>query len=82
MDLYKINGSLEEKLQKIQDEKDEHERIRSEYAAHDLFLRCMHSNGISYDIIKRRLPIINSEVSKILANIVDFEIFLKAKITS
>ena len=77
MDLYKVNGSLEEKLQKIQDEKDEHETIRTEYAAHDLFLRCMHPNGISYDIIKRRLPIINNEVSKILANIVDFEIFFE-----
>ena len=34
----------------------------------------MHPNGISYDIIKKRLPIINDEVSKVLANIVDFEI--------
>ena len=37
----------------------------------------MHSNGISYDIIKKRLPLINSEVSKVLANIVDFEIFFE-----
>jgi DNA repair exonuclease SbcCD ATPase subunit len=37
-------------------------------------MRCMHPNGISYDIIKRRLPLINNEISKILTNIVDFEI--------
>ena len=37
----------------------------------------MHSNGISYDIIKKRLPIINNEISKILTNIVDFEIFFE-----
>tara|TARA_B100001123_G_C14644217_1_gene763025 strand:- start:147 stop:596 length:450 start_codon:yes stop_codon:yes gene_type:complete len=35
----------------------------------------MHSNGISYDIIKRKLPVINEEVSKVLANVVDFEVF-------
>tara|TARA_R100000458_G_C8101350_1_gene127901 strand:- start:110 stop:562 length:453 start_codon:yes stop_codon:yes gene_type:complete len=37
----------------------------------------MHSNGISYDIIKRQLPIINEEISKILANIVEFEVFFE-----
>ena len=37
----------------------------------------MHSNGISYDIIKRKLPIINNEIAKVLANIVDFEIFFE-----
>ena len=40
-----------------------------------MFMRCMHPNGISYNIIKDKLPIINEEISKILANIVDFEVF-------
>lgn len=37
----------------------------------------MHPNGISYDIIKKKLPIINDEIAKNLANIVDFEIFFE-----
>ena len=40
-------------------------------------MRCMHPNGIAYDIIKRSLPTINSEISKILANIVDFQIYFE-----
>ena len=40
-------------------------------------MRCMHPNGISYDIIKKKLPIINDEIAKNLANIVDFEIFFE-----
>jgi len=48
--------------------------MQQDYAASDLFMRCMHSNGISYDIIKKRLPLLNEEISKILTNIVDFEI--------
>jgi DNA repair exonuclease SbcCD ATPase subunit len=37
----------------------------------------MHSSGISYDIIKRKLPAINEEIAKVLANIVDFEVFFE-----
>ena len=37
-------------------------------------MTCMHSNGISYDIIKKKLPVINEEISKILASIVDFQV--------
>ena len=40
-------------------------------------MRCMHTSGISYDIIKERLPIINQEVAKILTNIVEFEVFFE-----
>ena len=37
----------------------------------------MHSNGIAYDVIKKRLPAINEEFAKVLSNIVDFEIFFE-----
>jgi DNA repair exonuclease SbcCD ATPase subunit len=67
-------GSLEQKVQSLHDKKQELHDIREEYASYDLFMRCTHSNGIAYDIIKKRLPIINSEVAKVLANIVDFDI--------
>ena len=74
LELYKLNGSLEQQLNKIQSELEEFESLQEQYSAHDLFMRCMHANGISYDIIKKRLPLINDEVSKIITNIVEFEI--------
>ena len=38
----------------------------------------MHApNGIAYDVIKKKLPVINEEIAKILANIVDFEVFFE-----
>ena len=40
-------------------------------------MTCYHPNGVSYEIIKERLPIINQEIAKILTNIVEFEIFIK-----
>ena len=67
-------GSMEQKVEDLKEKKLELDEIREEYAAYDLFLRCTHSNGIAYDIIKKRLPVINSEVAKVLANIVDFDV--------
>jgi len=70
-------GSLEQKVITLQEQKVEFDNIREEYAAYDLFMRCAHSNGIAYDIIKKRLPVINEEIAKIISNVVDFEIFFQ-----
>ena len=77
LDLYKNAGSLEQKHKQLTEQQQNFLDLQDEYTTSDLFMRCMHPNGISYDIIKRRLPVINDEVSKILTNIVDFEIFFE-----
>lgn len=79
IELSKEHGSVEQMLKSIENDKQELQNLREEYAAFDLFMRCMHSNGIAYDIIKKRLPIINAEIAKVLANIVEFEIFFEAE---
>ena len=79
LDLYKQHGSLEQRLENLISQKEELDSLREEYAAYDLFTTCMHSNGISYDIIKKKLPVINDEVSKVLANVVDFESFFESE---
>ena len=77
IDLYKSLGSEEQRLENLKEGRLEFETIQTEYAAYDLFLRCMHPNGIAYDIIKQKLPVINEEIAKILSNVVDFEIFFE-----
>ena len=77
-DTYREIGSLEQKVEEIKTAKADCNKLRREYAAYDLFMRCMHSNGIAYDIIKKKIPVINQEVAKMLANIVDFEIFFSS----
>ena len=37
----------------------------------------MHSNGIAYEIVKSKLPVINEEIHKFLLNIVDFIVFFE-----
>ena len=77
MEYYKEHGSLEQKLKSLQEQKQELEDLREDFSAYDLFMRCMHSNGISYDIIKKKLPVINNEIAKVIANVVDFEVFFE-----
>jgi DNA repair exonuclease SbcCD ATPase subunit len=74
---HRVIGSLEQKVIDLNEKKKELQDIREEFTSYDLFMRCVHSNGIAYDIIKKRLPIINSEISKIISNIVDFEVFFE-----
>ena len=75
--IYKQHGSLEEKKSFFESQRADLEESRVKFAAYDLLMKCYHPNGISYDIIKERLPIINNEIAKILANIVEFEIFIE-----
>ena len=76
-DLYISHGSCEQKLQSLIEQKSELSELREDYSAYDLFMRCMHTSGISYDIIKKKLPAINEEIAKVLANIVNFEVFFE-----
>ena len=77
LDLYKINGSVEQKVAALTEQKEEYARLQTEFSSMDLYLKSMHSNGISYDIIKKKLPLINEEIAKILTNIVDFQVLFE-----
>jgi len=75
--LYKLHGFSEHRIESLKSEKEKCENLKNDYEAHDLYMRCMHPNGIAYNIIKKSLPTINSEISKILANVVDFQVFFE-----
>ena len=76
-DLYRSHGFLQQKLENLKSQEQELADLREQYSASDLFMSCMHSNGISLDVIKRELPRINEEIAKVLANVVDFEVFME-----
>jgi DNA repair exonuclease SbcCD ATPase subunit/DNA repair exonuclease SbcCD nuclease subunit len=77
LDYYKQTGSIEEKMKNLEELSEQHEEYRSQYSAYDLYMQCMHSSGIAFDVIKKKLPVINEEISKTIANIVDFNIFFE-----
>ncbi len=78
LDLVKEHGSLEQRLAQIAEKKQELLDLRTKYTAYDLIMRVLHPNGVSYTIIKQLLPLINDEINKVLANVVDFQILMSA----
>lgn len=77
MELYRDNGSLGQKKEDLESQQVELREARDNFSAYDLFMSCMHTNGISLDIIKNKLPVLNEEIASVLANIVDFEVYLE-----
>jgi exonuclease SbcC len=70
-------ATAKQAIRSLHEEKNEFKEIQEEWVAYDAFINCMHPNGISYEIIQQKLPVINGEIAKILANIVDFEVFFE-----
>tara|TARA_Y100001973_G_scaffold55721_1_gene82325 strand:+ start:53284 stop:56427 length:3144 start_codon:yes stop_codon:yes gene_type:complete len=73
--LYIEQGSLQTTMKTLKEGQDELEALEKQWTAYDLFMQCMHPNGIPYNVIKQSLPLINEEIAKVLANIVEFEVF-------
>ena len=67
-------GAMKHAIKIIRSEKAEQDVLERGWMAYDLFMRCMHPNGIAYEVIKQKLPVINEEIQKCLSTIVDFEI--------
>ena len=78
LEIVKMIGSSEQKIETLKEQKKEYTELQNSYAAYDLFMQCMHPNGIAYDVIKKKIPVINQEIAKVLANIVEFEIFFES----
>ena len=70
-------ATTKEIIRNLHKEQAEYKEVLDEYRAFDVYQTCMHPNGISYEIIQQKLPIINQEISKILSNIVEFEVFFE-----
>ena len=70
-------ATTKEMIRAIHSERNEYKDVMNEYRAFDIYMTCMHPNGISYEIIQQKLPIINQEIAKILSNIVEFEVFFE-----
>jgi len=77
----KVLGYMSEKgsaTRAIEEAKEKIEKIKEaerDYIAYDIFVQATHANGISYEVIKSMLPVINSEIQKILSPIVEFNVF-------
>ena len=72
------NGSLEQKIITLNQQKAEKQTLVEKFSLYDLYLKCMHSSGISYSLVKRNLEVINSEIDKVLSTVVDFQVYFES----
>jgi DNA repair exonuclease SbcCD ATPase subunit len=70
-------GYLEQKIENIDSNILRLQNLRKEYQAYDFYKSCVHNSGIPFEIIKMRLPVLNEEMSKILTNIVKFDVMFE-----
>ena len=57
--------------------KEKLQKAREDYSTFVYFMRCVHPNGIPYDVTKKMLPVINEEIEKVLSDVVDFQVFFE-----
>ena len=70
-------ATLKQQILGYETQADELKKLQKEFSAYELYLKCVHNNGIPFELIKRTLPVINEEMSKLLQNIVEFEAYFE-----
>jgi len=68
-------GSAERMIKESSERIQQIKSAERDYIAYDIFVKATHPNGISYEVIKSMLPVINEEIQKVLSSIVDFQVF-------
>ena len=75
MKLMSEEGSTRRLIEEAREHIGQINTAEKEFIAYDLYIQAMHANGVSYQVIKSMLSIINKEISSVLNTIVDFEVF-------
>lgn len=73
----RLEAAAKARIELANENKAKLEKAREDYSTYVYFMRCVHPNGIPYDVTKRMLPIINEEIEKVLLDVVDFQVFFE-----
>ena len=79
MSLSESIGLLTSEIARLGTERDEFKGLMSQWKIYELFMNAVSKKGIPLQIITSQLPIINSEISKILQDVVGFTVELEAE---
>ncbi len=82
MSLSESIGLLTSEVARLESERDEFKDLMSQWKIYELFMGAVSKKGIPLQIITSQLPIINSEISKILQDVVGFTVELEAESNS
>jgi len=77
LNLLRLEAAAKARIEVATENKAKLQKAREDYSTYVYFMRCVHPNGIPYDVTKKMLPIINEEIEKVLADVVDFQVFFE-----
>jgi exonuclease SbcC len=77
-DTIKIIAEIKVRLEKIEKDRAEFEKFKTDLNVFDRFMKAVSKKGIPLQIILSQLPVINEEISKILHGVVGFTVELEA----
>lgn len=67
---------IETKIEQVNSELERIAELESSYDMYDMYIKCMHRDGIPYHLMKEVLPVIQEETNNILAQMTDFTVEL------
>lgn len=73
----RLLGSTQGIVQKLEAQLAEIKEVRAICMAYEHYIDAMGKDGIPYQILTQKLPLINEEINKILSNVADFGVFLE-----
>jgi len=77
VELVRILGSEQGILEKLETTLAQLAEVRETCLAYEHYINVMGKDGIPYQVLTQKLPLINEEINKILANVADFGVFLE-----
>lgn len=76
-DINRTLGAIESALEAAQSDQRQLQDLRDTCMAYEHYSDAMGKDGIAYYILTQKLPLINEEINKILANAADFGVFIE-----
>ncbi len=73
----RVLGSMQGLVQKLEAQLEAIKEVRATCLAYEHYISAMGKDGIPYQILTQKLPLINEEINKILSNVADFGVFLE-----
>lgn len=77
MELTRLLGADQGVLERIDSQLSQLNDIRDNCSAYENYIKAMGKDGIAYQILTQKLPLVNDEINKILANAVDFSVLIE-----
>jgi DNA repair exonuclease SbcCD ATPase subunit len=75
--LYVFIGSLKQSLKTLFENYQKRNELKEQFDAYEYYLKCFHSNGIPFEIIKSTLNALNAEIKTTLSKFVKFDVYFE-----